>query len=210
MVNRQSTTERKSGTGSAQSAGQASAPACLAQVGRCPRFFRALRRSSGQAFTLIELLVAIFIIAILITLVIGVSNYVFEEAGRKETQATQAVVMQAIEAYKDVTGYYPPDNTDPSYPPLTAKTCLMWHLKADGGSYNNAKPTQARIRKATAPILLKLSAEAMNAGNLDQLFDGFGNAMDYVQDGGLGGRPVLISAGDDLADTADDIRSDGS
>ena len=171
-----------------------------------------IRNPKLKGFTLIELLVAIFIIGILVTLVIGVSNYVFEEASRKETQATQTIVMQAIEAYRDVMGNYPPDNntTDPNYTSYsyTDATCLMPHLTALN-CYTGTK--QTKIRKATGPIMLKLSAEAMKTTDPDKLFDGFGKAMRYEQDGGLGGRPVLISDGDDGdPTTADDIRSDGS
>ena len=161
----------------------------------------------SKAFTLIELLVAIFIIGILVTLVIGVSNYIFEEASRKETQATQAVIMQAIEAFEEVMGVCPPDN-DPNYTPTT---CLLPYLTAHDAIYGGNTGLQSRIRKATSKILLKLPAGAMKAGG-NQLYDGFGNPMRYEETAGLGGRPVLISDGpdNDLANTADDIRSDGS
>ena len=70
------------------------------------------RRSSTYGFTLIELLVVIAIIAVLASLVVGLSG----TAGRKMTesriQAEIAALDTAIEAYKVKFGHYPPDNPD--------------------------------------------------------------------------------------------------
>jgi len=147
-----------------------------------------------SAFTLVELVVVIFIIAILVTLVVNVSRYVYDEGGRRQTRAIQEIVLEAIEAYHQVTDEYPPDDT--GHP-------LLYYLKADGADEND----RARIRNATGDILLKLPEDAINGTDL---VDGFGNAMQYEADQGAGGTPLLTSAGPDgKPDTADDIRSDG-
>ena len=75
-------------------------------------------RRGRQALTLVELLVAMFIIAILITLVVQVARYVYEEAARKETQSIQNLTMRAVEAYHELTGEYPPDDPN-DFPPGT-------------------------------------------------------------------------------------------
>ena len=58
----------------------------------------------ATAFTLIELMVVLAVIAILMAMVIGLADYLFDEASKKETQATQAIVMDAITAFHDVAG----------------------------------------------------------------------------------------------------------
>ena len=69
---------------------------------------RGFRR--GTAFTLIELLVVISIIGVLASLLVGLSGV----AGRKSKEARVRMEMNkliaAIENYKSVMGFYPPDH----------------------------------------------------------------------------------------------------
>lgn len=168
-------------------------------------------RRGRRAFTLVELLVAMFIIAILITLVVQVARYVYEEASRKETQSIQNLTMRAVEAFHELTGEYPPD--DPNDFPagtVTTETILLYHLKGDHlrTSPQEELDLKARIKKATGPVLLELPSDVIKAGG-NTIRDGFGNPMQYYRTEGLGNRPVLISAGPDgQFGNEDDIRSD--
>ena len=147
---------------------------------------RAPRRPGERAFTMVELLVVLLILAILLGLVVGISRYIMSESARKQTEAIQLVVMNAIERYRDVKGSYPGDSGD--------CVSLMSNLVGEAASKD---------------ALRELSQEAW-ASSGSALKDGFGENMKYQSAGGLGGTPVLISKGADrLDDTSDDIRSDG-
>jgi len=153
------------------------------------------------AFTLIELMVVIFIIGILVTLVVGISKYVYDEAARRETHGIQEIVVTAIQAFREVDGNYPND----AGPPNFAIDVLVDQLVADISCGYTAEKA-AGIQKATREILLKLPTDAFDGNTI---YDGFGNEMRYYRDQGLGGGPVVVSAGPDgTFDNADDIRSD--
>lgn len=164
-----------------------------------------------NAFTLIELLVAIFIIAILISLVVAVAGYVYDEAARKQTQSIQNLTMRAVEAYYELIEEYPADPNDLTGTPDPNAVVMMLLnqlqariLTTDSTQLENLKK---RIKKATGPLLLELPSDALDLNN-DTIRDAFGNPMEYYRTGGLGGRPVLVSAGPDgLFLTDDDIRS---
>ena len=144
-----------------------------------------------------ELLVVLFIISILVSLVVGVAKYVYDEAGRKQTQTTQTIVMSAIEAFHDITGDYPDGNI----------VDLVRSLKGDGV----APPLDAEVKKEAGEKLLELPKDALDLSTTGATIrDGFGYDMQYERDGGLGGRPVLISPGPDgsFTEEEDDIRSD--
>jgi prepilin-type N-terminal cleavage/methylation domain-containing protein len=63
--------------------------------------------TSRGAFTLIELLVVIAIIAILASLILGVSGFVQEKAGRERANAEIHALSLALENYKLDNGTYP-------------------------------------------------------------------------------------------------------
>ena len=165
-----------------------------------------------HAFTLVELLVAMFIIAILIAMVVGVTKYVYDEASRKQTQTTQNLLMVAIAAYYDLTGENPHDQDDVTPGTVDPDKFLLQTLRGDPNTVSLTDPDDAnrfiaRIQKAVRPTLMDLSADALDLDN-DVIRDGFGNAMRYERDGGLGGSPVVISAGPDgIFGNEDDIRS---
>jgi prepilin-type N-terminal cleavage/methylation domain-containing protein len=64
-----------------------------------------------QAFTLIELLVVISIIAVLAALILPVAAQVKRQALLHSAQAEMSQLETAIERYKSVYGFYPPDST---------------------------------------------------------------------------------------------------
>ena len=134
---------------------------------------------------MVELLVVLLILGILLALVVGISKYIMAESARKQTVATQRVVMNAIERFRDVTGSYPADSADC----VSLMTALLGN-------------------EASKEVLRDLSNEAWK-GSGQALLDGFGEAMKYQQQGGFGGSPVLISKGADrVFDNSDDTRSD--
>ena len=62
--------------------------------------------------------------------------------------------------------------------------------------------------RAATDVLLKLPADAWDTAG-QEVRDGWGRAMQYHDDGALGGGPLVRSRGPDNAwNTADDIRSD--
>jgi prepilin-type N-terminal cleavage/methylation domain-containing protein len=153
---------------------------------------RANQPTDGRGFTLIELLVVMFIMAVIVALIVGVGPYVTDSAAKKETQATQAIIMRAIEAYQE---------EDPNSSPPHA---------------SNTKELVTKLRESdkASAILNEASADAIS-GEDGTIQDGFGETMKYDSVGGLGGTPVLISPGPDRRFGSegdkyghDDIRSD--
>ena len=155
-------------------------------------------------FTLIELLVVIFIIAILVTLAVGIGKYVYDEAGRKQTQATQAIVMQAIDVFYELTGDYP-DDTAAGGGGDNSTEALVYRLRGEEFLATEAA-LKDRVQKRVRDKLLELPEDALVNNTIR---DGFEEPMRYEAAGGLGGRPVLISKGPDgVLGNEDDIRSD--
>lgn len=174
-----------------------------------PGSFGARLSSTGrQAFTLIELMVVIFIIGILIALVVGVGKYVYDEAARKETESTMAIVMEAIEAFKSVAGEPPADTGVASEPDYSDEALLLQLLEqpTDGG-VQLREHQGAKIKQTCQAIMLKLPSDAFDGTSIK---DAYGNDLRYEADGGFGNTPVLISAGnpDGVFGNEDDIRSD--
>ena len=206
----------------------------LTQI-RCPLPTPARRglQAGAMGFTLIEMLVVIFILSILVTLVVGVGNYVYDEAGRKQTQTTMTILRNTIDAFYEEFERYPRDMLSSGYVASDSANILLRYLTGALTPASDPFPQDAhaylvsgagtipdlanRIRNVTREKVLNLSKDAYAAGdpNTNTFNDGFGNPIRYEQAGGLGGRPVLISAGPDedfgAADPTkaeDNIRSD--
>ncbi len=184
----------------------------------------------SRAFTLIELLVVIGILSVLASLITGVTVYVMDKANREQTLTNQLVIINAVDRYYEIMGEYPPDGSDAASlaklavldnPPVAADSgaILLRFLTTgsidtaaiDAGTINTPfarrlRPRVAKIQKSSAAVLLELPEGAMDPGGF---MDAYGNYMTYDMDGGLGGTPVVISAGPDTTfNTEDDIRSD--
>ena len=145
-------------------------------------------RKGRCAFTLVEMLVVVGIIAVLVTIVVGVSQIVIARAAVERTRVNMQVILQAIEAYRESEGAYP-----------SATSNLFVLLKGN---------------TAAAKKLASLPGDAIkDVGSGDCFVDGFGQPLDYSPDDGAGGTPLLESAGadgdPDPPNTADNIRSDG-
>lgn len=150
--------------------------------------------TGGKGFTLIEMLVVIVIIGLLVSMIVGVSMWIYTEASRKTTQGYQGAIVAAIETYYNVQHAYPLEN----FPPATTRS--------------NALYLQLTAVPQSADKVRALPREAVSGAG--EFLDAWGNLMDYRL---LGGRPVLISHGPDkiVNDSAspdarkDNIRSDG-
>lgn len=196
-----------------------------------PPYTRNTRRARavGQGFTLVELLAVMLIMAVIVSLVVAVGNWVREDAARRKTSTIQAVAMQAVQAFYDEVGYYPgldeenediidsdlgddpPDNLDDN----KTTNALLEYLQADDNRVDFADDDDlvAAVKATAGELLSDLPDDAIVTDDDGSRFlmDGYEQPMHYDPKGGLGGRrPVLISAGPDGEfGTEDDIRSDG-
>jgi prepilin-type N-terminal cleavage/methylation domain-containing protein len=136
------------------------------------------RRPRRRGFTLVELLLVMFVLSVLVALVVGVGSYVIEQARITETVANQQALIAAIDAYRKVTGQFPDGNG------LGDIEVLMTALQPDGNA-----PREVEIRKEVTPFL--------KAGSGSLMVDAFGSTMKYYAGKGLGGKPLIISAGPD-------------
>ena len=167
-----------------------------------------------RGFTLVEMIIVVIIIGILVTVVVGVSKMVVARAASEKTRTYMQTITLAINAYREAAGDYPPEETDiPAvpeewYPGMrpSEKRQRMWSAFC-----RNKKLYQQLIAVPLAQKrLAALPEDAVSSIYGENVFvDGFETYMDYFRTGGIGGLPVLISAGADRTfDTEDDIRSD--
>ncbi len=141
------------------------------------------------------MLVVISIIAVMVTIVVGVSQIVIARASVERTKVNMQVILQAIEAFRETSGAYPP--ADGSATPAERSAVLFAALSGNPAA-------RAKLASLPSDAIKKID------GN-DCFVDGFDQPLDYSPDGGVGGTPVLISAGadDDFTTEKDNIRSDG-
>jgi prepilin-type N-terminal cleavage/methylation domain-containing protein len=147
-------------------------------------------------FTLVELLLVMFILSVLVGLVVGVSWYVIEEGRKKETLGSQKRLMAAIDAYRKATGHVPGTAEGVSYEPDSSTDWkrdpdkhiarLLTCLTTGKGDGTVAVDVYSPLYKATHPFLDGVSTT-----------DAYGKSMLYLKDGGVGGKPVIVSAGPD-------------
>jgi prepilin-type N-terminal cleavage/methylation domain-containing protein len=161
-------------------------------------------------FTLVELLVVIFIIALLLAIVVGVSAVVMRQQAEKETDMTMTLMMAALGQYSQDNAY--------AYPPLA--TAYSGSTIADTNETtirsNDAQlMTYLLANPNCIPRLAGLTAKAKSPITIAGVsafivLDGWGQAMKYDPAGAAGGTtPVLISKGaDGVWGTSDDLRSD--
>jgi len=169
--------------------------------GSAQRVFPPGRPARPGGFTLVELLLVMFVLSVLVALVVGVGSHVIEQARITETVQTQTTLLSAIDAYRRVTGHYPDE--DPNAEGSIQR--LMEVLQAAGD--HSARGEE--IRKQVTPYL------QAGAGSLQ--VDAFGNTMLYFAKRGIGGKPLILSAGPDgdfghnppdVTKQRDNIRSD--
>jgi prepilin-type N-terminal cleavage/methylation domain-containing protein len=157
-------------------------------------------RPSLRGFTLVELLLVMFILSVLLALVVGVSWYVIEEGRKKETIVRQKNLLAAIDAFRKVTGRVPGENAGDqvTFDPDSSVTYKynagemmqkLSNLLTSGSPTNQNPDVTTPLYKATSPFL------GQAGGTMTT--DAYGNSMLYIRDGGVGGKPVIVSAGPD-------------
>lgn len=162
-------------------------------------------KPNKNAFTLIEMLAVIVILSILLTLAIGVTDYVRTEAKIKQTRTTMDLVMTAIQVYYD---------EENDWPSLYNSGSSAWeHIEGPDSEELMQALTE---NPKTKDMVSKLSKDSWE-GLTHPLNDSWGNEVFYYRQGGVGSTPLLISAGkdgvinstdEDHADNEDNIRSD--
>lgn len=195
---------------------------------------RSRRNKARTGFTLVELLVVVAIIGILVALVVSVGSYVQAKGREDTTYDRMRVVLAAMVAYRDATRLEPEEQGDMGDTNFIAENAENDQAK-DAAKRNIAKLiVQLRSIRVSADVLAKLGDEAYRLSGeeltLDPddqqddepkeyylIYDAWGVPLNYQADGGIGGNPVLISAGrdshfghaDDDADyRLDNLRSD--
>jgi len=93
------------------------------------------RRAAG-AFTLIELLVVIFIIGILAALILSGTAYAMKTVKIRRAQTELREIETALEAYKAKLGFYPPDGTNASHPPLFYELMGLYDPDANPATFD--------------------------------------------------------------------------
>lgn len=172
--------------------------------------FQDMPAQPRTGFTLVELLIVIAIIAILATLVVSLAESVRGEGAARRTEADIKILWAQIMAYRDAS---------PNHEfPRSIHNSAAWDADPNGRkALDNALylfEQLNRIERTRNEVRERFSvdrfAQDPNTSSY-YLMDGFqwGRPFNYLQDGGPGGTPVLMSAGDDGEwDSADDIRSD--
>ena len=202
----------------------------------------ALEGRNRPAFTLVEILVVVIIITILLTIVVGAMVYAKSNAKKQNTIATMKVVMNAIDAFYEENQFYPGgallltsnyrysdglhgDLFDITYEERAGKP------PSHNCVYESESIGQEKLTDLDQEVfkVVPVPRPGENDRAVPAFSDGYGNVMLYASDAGLGGTPVLLSAGndekfgpgiiyffnggwqqdsDDDADSEDNIRSD--
>lgn len=157
-------------------------------------------KAKAGGFTLVELMLVIFVLAVLVAMVVGVGSYVMQQGKKNETLGKMDRLLAGIRAYANVTGEVPPEDPNGSGD-------IQYLMDGLAG------------KRVSGDLKEELRREVMDyTGEHDDTlkYDAFGTRMLYFSARGLGGKPVLLSAGADtlfgdegIRDRmADNIRSD--
>jgi len=196
------------------------------QFGQAPRRARQPRPTRRrQAFTLIELLAVLMIMMIVVALVVSVAGSIRDMAKKAATVASQEILIEAINAYYDAAHEYPPDrdlslhlDTVSGYDfPRDSGIVLLQYLTGkhcynkDGIVTTDLSISGGAPIKAAMERLRHLPPDALGPSDM-AVKDAWRKDMRYEESGGLGDKPVIISAGPDhdFSTPEDNVRSDGT
>ncbi|MBL7221007.1 MAG: type II secretion system protein GspG [Phycisphaerae bacterium] len=137
-------------------------------------------RSGG--FTLIELLAVMLILTILVLLIGGVANRIFNHIYIDETKNSMKIIMSAIVEYRKVKPAYPTDQAS-----LVSELTSVAECRA---------------------LIGKLEEKVWSTTSTNEFRDSWGNPIVYSPSGGLAGAPGLTSAGPDgdISTEEDNVR----
>jgi len=141
------------------------------------------RTPAARGFTLIEMVVVMAILAILLLIIVTVGTSVKAYGKQKQTRTDVEVIHSAIMAYNEIAQQFPVQLAD-----------LMRYEKTDK-MLRGHFPGKQFVTDATGTIII-------------DIHDIYGRPFIYLSNGGAGGTPVVVSAGEDVGDNLDDIRSD--
>lgn len=168
------------------------------------------RTTKTRAFTLTELLIVIGIIAILVAIGAVAGGKAYRWASIKETRASMAIIMNAVMAYQENMDFYPnipgfnqdhfllcvkldssnnPDEAD------AADGTLGFQLVANDFALERIKPLPSDAFSKTFET--NKDSNGVVTWVKGGFVDAWGNPFLYSPAAGLGGTPVLVSAGPD-------------
>jgi len=130
---------------------------------------------------------ALLLIPVSLLLTFIVSRHPYGSSLKDETISNQDRLVAAIDAYCRAMSEAPPDvNDDASHVPERNMAFLMKHLFGQAATDANKAEEIARATR-----------EILGGDPTTYARDAWGNTMIYFRDGGLGCKPVIISAGPD-------------
>jgi type II secretory pathway pseudopilin PulG len=146
-------------------------------------------------------MVVILIIAVLVALGVGAGMYLMGQADVSKTRAGMAIIINAIENYRETTGDYPEgyDDPDDSYDSYNVGVQIIKDSDEDDAFRQNITELSSDMVERTAGTPVTYT-----------FIDAFGANMKYEKTGGLGGKPRITSPGPDanMNTKGDNIYSD--
>lgn len=143
----------------------------------------------AAAFTLIELILTVILLSILLYFLSQMSNLLVDDIADRQTSHNQRILLDAINAYYQENGVWPPDsdNTSRGDPDKSGQVLInaLCGYCPDPRSSVNWKSTRSQEN------LSFLSVDAWS-GNHEPVRDGYGNAMRYKL---KGSQPEWSNAG---------------
>ena len=126
-------------------------------------------------------------LVILLVAIVAAASWARQAGREKLTRQCLKAVEQALLAYRQAEGEFPPT--------VSNSVELVKYLKSVG-------PAQKRLEEMGEHVFRTTSRGK-------EILDGWGRPLRYVFDGGAGQRPELKSQGPDEDDPADDIYAEG-
>jgi len=148
------------------------------------------------AVTLIEMLIVLAIITLLASLVVGMATHIDNQSKGKSLENTFCLLEGALQEYHEYTGRFPYAAQNPNLNSESLYGAL------------NFIPTSRKILEKISDSLIRHGVDTGATPPIPEIYDPWGEVLDYRYDSNTDTYPQLISAGPDrIVGTADDIRS---